>query len=344
MARRIPGHPRPHDGRNRSHHRCLDEKLPPAAPFSPNPLPNLPNLNQTIYGRDTEAALLLDELRNPRGRRILPVVAPPFFGKSALLVRLLQQVVQDGRIIEPSLLGIVTINCRVSKDLPGIFRETGLLTGHQAAWEDLARAEQPAERKAQEYWQRLDATGPTWLLFENFEELLHGPDDPALADPAVSVLLDTFLARDAAHRIVVTSRHHPRLPNTPPWPAIERAIADGLRNHHDLEFLRGQGSDCGFDRAPEAALRALAGRVHHMPAALGLAVEFVRESRGEVPPADLASRPELFAEFDRNPGRRFPEPAPRRPRPALPRRPPRDRLDGVPARAAAARRPRGDVV
>lgn len=53
----------------------------------PEPKINLPNRQAEVFGRDREAKLLLDALQV--GPAAIEVVAPPGFGKSALLARTL---------------------------------------------------------------------------------------------------------------------------------------------------------------------------------------------------------------------------------------------------------------
>ena len=64
-------------------------KLSGAAAARPMALVNVPDLSGSIVGRDREAQVLLEYLDRHRAAAI---VAPPFFGKSAILRRMLREV------------------------------------------------------------------------------------------------------------------------------------------------------------------------------------------------------------------------------------------------------------
>jgi tetratricopeptide (TPR) repeat protein len=260
----------------------------------PERLINLPDLSQRIYGRDREAKLVLDALQ--ADKRAVAIVAPPLFGKTALLVRVLQLVTDGRELKERGLHGIAVLNCRdVTRDLAAMARELGRLSGQSQEWEEVVRREGAPREKACELWSRLDRLGPTWIVLENFEELLAGPEKPEPRDEQVRAFLEVFFERQSPHKLLVLSRYMPRLPRLHPFGAVEEGLRRGLQLEQALALLREEGRDCGFATAPERVLHDLACRLHFMPFGLRLAVEYVRYSRGERGPEALLDEHEFQA-------------------------------------------------
>ncbi|MBK9168044.1 MAG: tetratricopeptide repeat protein [Bryobacterales bacterium] len=260
---------------------------------------NVPDLTAQIVGRDEEAALILEELTRSGGRRILPLIAPPAFGKSALLIRALQLAGED-------IPRLVVLNCRGDgpRDAAWAFGQVGRLVAPMEEstnpeWMDLARAELSPREKAAAFWTRVDATGPVWLVWENLEEWLDTPESGNLVEPARRALFEEFAARDGPHRMVVLSQWLPRIPGLEPWEAISRALAEGLSVPEGIRLLRERGANCGFSEAPEDVLDRLHTRLLGMPAALAAAVEYVKECWPELDPGRLEREAAFFADFDR---------------------------------------------
>ena len=267
----------------------IPRRTPPA---EPERLVNLPDLSQRIYGRDREANLVLKALLG--NERAVAIIAPPLFGKTALLVRVLQLVTDGRELRAPGLNAIAVLNCRdVARDLAAMARELGRLRGE--SWEEVARAQLLPREKAHEVWKGLDPVRRAWIVLENFEELLEAPGNPEVREQEVRAFVEMFFERQSAHKLLVLSRYMPRLPGLRPFAEIAEGLRRGLQPEQAVALLRTEGNDCGFDRAPESVLHELAARLHFMPFGLRLAVEFVRYRSAECTPQSLLERPEFEA-------------------------------------------------
>ncbi|HEY6341786.1 MAG TPA: tetratricopeptide repeat protein [Bryobacteraceae bacterium] len=272
------------------------QESPAARPAVALPLVNVPDLSQPITGRDAEAQFLLRYLDD---HRLAVIVAPPMFGKSAVIRRLLREVTDGARITREGLAGIVYLDGPLT--LARIFRETGRLTGQAEDWSRHAEAPDSISDKLRDYWSYLQALGETWLIVDSFEDNLGGPHDPAIADPDLAAWLAAFLRRESAHRLILASRVAPRVEGVRPLAEIGRALYNGLEEAACLQLWRDAlGSVFDAQDASDRVLRELSRRLHRMPAAIRAAAEYVCELALALTPLRLLERPAFFADFDRD--------------------------------------------
>src|SRR5262245_12665432 len=99
---------------------------PPALAERPEPISIHFDLSERIAGRRLECQEILNELRSDEGRRILPIVAPAGFGKTSLVIKVLQQITDGERFIDLSMDAVLTVDCREgSLTLGRLFEELG---------------------------------------------------------------------------------------------------------------------------------------------------------------------------------------------------------------------------
>ena len=260
----------------------------------PQALVNLPDLSQPVLGRDAVALAILTYLEQ---QRVAVIVAPPMFGKTALIRRLLQEVTDGNAIKRPGPAGIVYLAGRLT--LPLIFRESGRLTGEADQWAERAQPSGPVKDKILDYWNYLDSHGMVWLILDSFDETLDASG--AVEDPEVAEWLNEFLRRASPHRMILASRVAPPLRGVQPLGEATRALWDGLELADCIQLWRQVLIDVPASEATEDLLEQLSARLHGMPAAIRAAAEYVNQLRtGGITPRRLLSDAQFFADFDRN--------------------------------------------
>jgi hypothetical protein len=281
------------------------KRLPAAAPAPALALVNVPDLSQPIVGRDDQAKFLLEYLET---HRVAAIVAPPMFGKSAVVRRLLREVTDGVRIKREGLAGIVYLDGPLT--LGRIFRETGRLTGQSEDWSQRADSPGGLADKLRDYWSYLQAFGPIWLILDSFEENLRGPHNPAIADLEVEAWLAALVHRQSPHRLILASRVAPRAEGVHPLAEIRNALDSGVEEAACLELwidvlgLDVLGNDVlagasARGDASDAVLLELSRRLRHMPAAIRAAGEYVLALAPALTPRGLLERPAFFADFDK---------------------------------------------
>ncbi|HEY6341771.1 MAG TPA: tetratricopeptide repeat protein [Bryobacteraceae bacterium] len=270
------------------------KRLPAVAPAPALALVNVPDLTRPIVGRDDQAKFLLEYLET---HRIAAIVAPPMFGKSAVVRRLLREVTDGVRIKREGLAGIVYLDGPLT--LGRVFRETGRLTGQSEDWSQRADSPGGVADKLRDYWSYLQAFGPVWLILDSFEENLRGPQDPTVAE-AVEPWLASFLKRQSPHRLILASRVAPRAKGVHPLAEIRNALDSGLKEAASLELWNDVlAGACDGEDASDAVLLELSRRLRHMPAAIRAAGEYVLALAPALTPRGLLERPAFFADFDK---------------------------------------------
>ena len=232
------------------------------------PVIGLLNTHQQIVGRDEEARALLDALRVP-GPALVSLTAPPGFGKSALLARVVALAMPGLNPAEAGLEGLAVLDAR--QELPTMAALASLL-GRITGWQETAARFQETSTKAVSggplrtlFFDFLRQAGPLWLVIENAERALL-PE----TDPEFRALLQAWCEFDHNAKLILLSRQalnpapvcHRRLPR------VEEALRRGLPAEQAAAVLRRRLEDTRFAGAREDLLRKVAVRLHGVPLAL----------------------------------------------------------------------------
>jgi tetratricopeptide (TPR) repeat protein len=273
------------------------------APTAPETLVTHLNLKEKIVDRADECQAVIAELRKPDGRRVLPIVAPGGFGKTRLIIKLLQEVTAEEQIVEPSVQRILTLDCGGGAlSLARLFTAAERLTGRSGSFQRLhAEREKPLRQRLAEFFDELSRVGGVWIVLDNFEDLLDGD---AVKDDEIRQFI--VCCGDGTHRVrvLLTTRTLPQLDGAhrlASLPDVDQGLHDGLPPEDAVAYLRREGEDCGLRDADEQLLRDFARRVHFIPKALASVVGYLKDG---VYPAvtlqDLMNDGALFSDFDRH--------------------------------------------
>jgi tetratricopeptide (TPR) repeat protein len=263
------------------------------------------DLRARIVDRNDECRALLEELRRPGGRRVIPIAAPRGFGKTSLVIRLLQQVTDGERITSPDLQAILTLDGHGGAiTLDRIVAEAGRLSGQSLHFQQLfADQSRPLVDRLNRFFGELSRAGNVWIVLDNFEDQLDGEK---IKSEELEAFLGCCLDQGARVRVILTTRTIPRLDGArhlTQLSAVEKGLSNGLPEADAINYLRSEGAGCGLGpaEAPDDLLRAFARRVHFNPMALASVVCYLSD---EVYPgvtlSDLMKDRELFRDFDRH--------------------------------------------
>jgi hypothetical protein len=228
------------------------------------------NLQANIVDREAECRALLDELKKPSGRRVIPIAAPGGFGKTSLVIKLLQAVTDGRRITSPGVQSILTLDGRGGElTLDRIVAESGRLAGKSAHFQQLlAGPSLPLSDMLRRMLAELSKEGDVWIVLDNFEDQLEG-------DRIKSAEIEAFVAccHDGGSRVraVITTRAVPRLDGNRALSTlgvIDKGLWAGLPDADAIAYLRREGANCGLAEATDELLRSFARRVHRIPLAL----------------------------------------------------------------------------
>ncbi len=259
---------------------------------------------QVIVDREVECDILMRELRDPGGMRVIPIVAPGGFGKSTLVTKALRQVTADGRITDPDVRGVLRLDCFGGGiNLQRIFIEAGRLIAQSAFLGNIYdHKELRLSDKLAALLEEMSGAGNVWIALDTFEDLLD--EDDAIKDREMERFIEACLALEHRARIIITTRELPKLEGKGrlrPLRKVDEGLERGLPEEDAVAYLRSEGEECGLREAPEDLLRAFCRRVHYIPMALNSVVGYLND--GVYPGVTLRELMEdgdLFSDFDRH--------------------------------------------
>ena len=228
------------------------------------PFIGLINTSLPIVGRDEEANALLALLRD-EGPAVISIIAPPGFGKSALLARTVRLAMASLNTPAVGLQGVAVLDARI--EMPtraALVTLLGRLTGRpqiRARFDDSAEG----EARTTLFFDVLRQTGSVWLVIENAERVLL-PE----VSPEFRLLVKGWCEFAHTAKLIVLSRQalnpapacHRRLAG------VERALRQGLAEEHAATVLRDRLRDSRFGKTENSLLLKIARRLHCVPLAL----------------------------------------------------------------------------
>ena len=234
-------------------------------------------LSKEILARDAEADQLLTTLNSEA--RIVSVVAPAGFGKTALLVRAIQRVLVGADKIKPGadldalvasagLKGIAILNAAESKPLTfrqfseGLNRMLGRL-GTPAA---MAEEGFSVDKRRYAFFELLKLAGPLWIVVENAEDAF----EQKVITPELRSLLVGWCTGLHEAKLILLSRFalHPAPACHDDLAGVNRALKDGLPPDSAIALFR-RNLVAKFDGTEESLLREIAvNRLYRMPIAI----------------------------------------------------------------------------
>lgn len=245
-------------------HPVLAERQPPPLIG----LWHLGQLDKRILARDDEAQQIRDALNT--NLRIVSIVAPAGFGKSAILVRAVQmELGHDLKSGPEDFKGLAVLDAKITPPtiaaLIDLLAEMPDLTTAAARYSAQSAGRQERQRLGL-FFDFLRRAGKRWIILENAEsEFVNG------LSPEFRPLFLGWCAGYHEVKLIILSRAgilaapecHASLVD------VEDAISKGLPPAAALELFRRNLDDKNLRETPEPLLRAIAvERLHSMPIAI----------------------------------------------------------------------------
>ena len=248
-----------------------------AAPPPPQPLLGIVHLGQldkSILARDAVAQELLDTLKTRT--RMISIVAPAGFGKTALIVRTIQkalvgddlerlngsEVERSNLVAQAGLKGIAVLNAAENPPLrlADFSASLALVLGQQRHV-----AEDAEGKSLHQFLDVLSRAGKLWIVVENAERCFSDNIEPELRS-----MLDGWCAGVHEAKLILLSRFELSFPPAchATSPAIAFALSDGLPAAAAIVLLRRNLRASRFQKAKETVLREIVQRLHRMPIAI----------------------------------------------------------------------------
>lgn len=276
----------------------------PSEPIAGAPrsaLINLPNLRTRVYGREREADVLLAELTSSGSQSVVPLVAPPGFGKSEVVRKLLQEVVKGMAPTHPEVQAIVAWDCR---DPLTLTRMASMLAGLLPSWDRNVFLEQttnPARSVGQRIAHLLDALadiGNVWLLWFNAEAILD--ESFRITDPEIEQFVQLLLTRHHTCRLLIETRLLPVLGSGRLEPSrASETLRNGMPPETALAWLQAARRDLEcLSGCADTLLKELAQRVHFVPLWIQSVISYVQAVYPHTTLARILADHELFAAFE----------------------------------------------
>jgi tetratricopeptide (TPR) repeat protein len=260
-----------------------------------------------VQGREMECGIILQEVRNPNGARILGFAAPGGFGKTALLAKLIKEKISDkGRIIESTIQAILHIDCRRGVKMLDVFAKAGRLVGKEQTFQQLyTDPNSSLQEKLSAFfrWLAPDINRTIWIVFDNFETVLD--EGGRFAEQDLQQFFETCLLGEQGVRFLIASRVLPQFsPRSQSQilvlNEVSKLLFDGLPPEDCITYLRKNGATRGLTGSEEeidSTLLSFAKRVHHIPMALVWAVGYMNDRQG-MTLSDLLAE-DFFSDFDK---------------------------------------------
>jgi tetratricopeptide (TPR) repeat protein len=268
---------------------------------------NLPNLNEKVYARETEAAKVLHALCKAEKQFFL-VVAPSGFGKTFLLIKVLQTVT-DGIDILPNyqdkVQRIIAIDCRLKKNLTQIISDFGELFKAKLDYAPTSD-ETIKEWLSKHLFPLIAISGTTWLILDNFESWLDSTNNYKAKEFGIQVFLNALFDGNHNLKVLIFSQTEPNADvtiNLEKLETVSNSISNGLPELEAIDFLRTEGKSVGLDKADEKDLKDFLKRICYIPQAMSSLIGYMKTNQTEwelrgYTFSNFMSDHKLWAKFD----------------------------------------------
>ncbi|MBF0456504.1 MAG: tetratricopeptide repeat protein [Nitrospirae bacterium] len=262
----------------------------------PIPVP-LPKLRGLFVDREAEQDTLRHCLRQA-DNQIVVIIAPAGFGKTELTTKVLQDIAPFNNIATDYVQGIMYIRCaKGAITLGNIFTWAGRITGESDKFVGVyANKDHTLPMKLDFFFKELSKIGSTWLVMDNFEDMLD-PDDDTIIDAELREFLETAAAIEHKVRLIITSRTVPKFKGSRNIKRID--LSAGLPEDYAIRYLREEGAEYGLGGETEETLRSFVTRVHGIPMALVSVLGYLEGHRAKKL-NELLEDKSLFMSFDRH--------------------------------------------
>lgn len=247
---------------------------------------NLPNLRAVVYDRESEAQEIL-RVMCEESERFWIVVAPSAFGKSYLLTKFLQQVInQSGTIkseYQTKVQHIILIDCRITKTITQIVTDFSELLGLSLQYV-LQKGETAQGWLNKHLFPHIQRSGTIWLILENFESWLDADNKHSLRDAEMREFFNALFNGNHNLRVLILSQSEPISDLRKKLKSLKTVgenLFKGLPEKDALQYLRTEGAEVGLDKANEKLLKEFLARVYHIPQALSSLIGYLYTVGGQ---------------------------------------------------------------
>jgi tetratricopeptide (TPR) repeat protein len=275
----------------------IEERLNTIAPEKSDSqnLVGLPSLRDKVYGREEELRLLNDFLE--RGKQFGIIIAPTCFGKTYLIKKFLQTIVQVGGVkseYRSFVEKVIYLDCRENQTMTRILQSFANLLGKELKY-------QQSEEKhfLRDLFTKIQ-TEKILLIFDNFESWIDEngrysvgqTSDGAAKDESIETFLNAlFNSQHQIRGIFVSQKipnaEHDFVNQVKPLTKVSDELEEGLKPQAALELARKEGANVGLNEVSEEALERFFQKVHYIPQAIQSMIGYL-ETVGE-----------SFAKFER---------------------------------------------
>jgi len=280
----------------------IEERLNTIAPEKSDSqnLVGLPSLRDKVYGREEELGLLNDFLE--RGKQFGIIIAPTCFGKTYLIKKFLQTIVEVGGVkseYRRFVKKVIYLDCRENQTMTRILQSFANLLGKELKYQ---QSELLSDLFTEIQKEKI------LLIFDNFESWIDEngrysvgqTSDRATKDESVETFLNALFNSQHRIRVIFVSQ---KIPNSErdfvlqveQLKRVSDELEKGLKPEAALELTRKEGANVGLDKVSDEALERFFQKVYYIPQAIQSMIGYL-ETVGE---SFAKFEREFWEDFDR---------------------------------------------
>lgn len=250
------------------------------------------DLHLPPLGREREIADALSALTGPHGPRMVALVAPAGYGKTALLRGLIHELRARELARRDGATAVVCLDGRHRPSLATTLAALATVTGSEELLRCTSQEVSADEKRAAlQAW--LAQGESLWLILESCEDLLDAAG--RFRDAALGRLAEDWSEGSHRARLILVSSLQPRRSDGGPFASrsLGGGLAMGLPPEAAVAWLREIGAPCGVDVAAESDLKRWAEHFRGVPQWLETAVGCLIARRSPEGFDELLRDPEL---------------------------------------------------